>query len=95
MTPLFRPAARRRILFHRQDVAGLGFAIEMQLDTASVELTQHRFNSPLDRRMVRAFAGDEFLDDGPQRRRGQLRVGDAHGVSVLRTAKLATTSQSH
>lgn len=47
LTPLFRPTLRR-IPFHRHDVAGLGFGIEMQLDTASVELTQDRLDSPLD-----------------------------------------------
>jgi hypothetical protein len=32
--------------------------------------------------MVRAVAGDEFLDHGPQNRRGQLHVGDVHGASI-------------
>jgi hypothetical protein len=66
LTPLPIPIARRRISLHRQDVAGLGRTIEMQLDTASVELTQHHLDTPLDRRMVRAVAGDEFRDNGPQ-----------------------------
>ena len=63
LTPLFRPAFRR-IPFHRHNLAGLGLGIEMQLDPASVELTQDRLDSPLDRRMVRAVAGDELVDDG-------------------------------
>jgi hypothetical protein len=39
----------------------------MQLDTASVELTQHRLDALFDQRMIRAVAGNEFLDNGPQR----------------------------
>jgi hypothetical protein len=54
------------MLVHRKDVAGLSFAVEMQLDSASVELKQHLLDPPLDRRMVRAVAGDKFLDDGSQ-----------------------------
>ena len=38
----------------------------MQLDSASVELEQHLLDPRLDRRMVRAVTGDEFLDDGLQ-----------------------------
>jgi hypothetical protein len=40
--------------------------------------------------MVRAVAGDEFLDNGPQRRGRQKREGDAHGVSILRNTKLVS-----
>ena len=83
LTPLFIPTAGRWILFHRTDVAGLRFTVEMQLDSASVELKQHLLDPSLDRRMVRAVAGDKFLDDGSQRCGRQLSVGDAHGVSVL------------
>jgi hypothetical protein len=86
--------ARRRLLIHGQDSAGFGLAIEMQFDTASVELTHDGLDAPLDRRMVRAVAGDEFLDNGPQRRGRQERGGDAHGVSILRNTKLVTTSRS-
>ena len=68
MAPLFISIARRRILLHRQDVAGFSRAVEVQLDTARVELTHHLLDALLDRRMVRAVAGDEFLDNGPQRR---------------------------
>ena len=64
----FSLIARRWILLHRQDVAGFGRAVEMQLDTAGVELTHHLLDALLDRRMVRAVASDEFLDNGPQRR---------------------------
>lgn len=68
VTPLFQLTMRRRIHVHRHDVAGPGFAVEIQFDTASVELIQHRLDPPLDQRMVRAVAGDKFLDNGPQRR---------------------------
>jgi hypothetical protein len=33
--------------------------------------------------MIRTIAGDEFLDNGPQRRGRQLTVGDAHAISVM------------
>ena len=95
MTPLFIPTARRWILFHRQDGADLGFAIEMQLDSVSVKLKQHVVDAPLDRRMVGAVAGDKFLDNGPQRRGRQLRVRDTHGVSILRNTTSTTTPQPH
>jgi hypothetical protein len=48
----------------RHDVAGLGFIIEMQLDSTGFELTQHDLDALLDRSTVRAVAGDEFLDNG-------------------------------
>jgi len=56
---------RRRLFLHRQDVAGFGLTVEMQLDKPSIELAHHSFDAPLDRRMVRAVAGDEFLDNRP------------------------------
>jgi hypothetical protein len=37
----------------------------LQLDTARIELADHVCNVLLDRRMIRAVAGDEFLDNGP------------------------------
>jgi hypothetical protein len=77
------PVARIRRLPARQDVAGRGLGVEMQLDSARFELTEHVCNARLDRRMIRAVAGDEFLDDGPQRHGRQLTVGDAHANSVL------------
>jgi hypothetical protein len=36
----------------------------MQFDTASVELAHYILDTPLDRRMVRTVAGDEFLNNG-------------------------------
>jgi hypothetical protein len=68
LVSLFTPIARRRFVIPRQDVAGLGLAIEMQLGTAGVELTHYSLDPPLDERMVRAVAGDEFLDNGPEYR---------------------------
>lgn len=59
----------------------------MQLDTASVELTQYSLNAPLDRRVVRAVAGDEFLDNRPQCRGRKQRGRDAHGLSILHNAE--------
>jgi len=84
LEPLFIPMASRRILnvVHWQDVACLGFVVEMQLDTASVELTQNLLDAPLDRRMIRAVARDKFFDNGPQRCGRQLRVWDAQGMSL-------------
>jgi hypothetical protein len=68
-TPLFFLVARRRILtvFRNKDVADLRSIIEMQLDAASIEMTQHFLDAPLDRSVVRAVASDKFLDNGPQR----------------------------
>ena len=77
------PVVRTRRLLARQNVAGRGLGVEMQFDTARVELTEHVCNALLDRRMIRAVAGDEFLDDGPQRHGRQLTVWDAHGISIL------------
>jgi len=37
----------------------------MQFDNTGGELTQYGLGAPLDRRMVRAVAGDEFLDNRP------------------------------
>ncbi|KKM63873.1 hypothetical protein LCGC14_1507050, partial [marine sediment metagenome] len=68
MVPSLIPIARRRLLLHRHNVAGLGIAVTMQFHTASVELTNYHLDSSLNRRMVCAVAGDEFLDNGPQRR---------------------------
>ena len=53
-----------RSVLREQDVAGFGGFIEMQLDATRVELTQHCLDAPLDRRMVRAVAGDKFVDHG-------------------------------
>ena len=54
----------------------------MQLDTASVELTQNLLDAPLDRRIIRAVARDKFFDNGPQRCGRQLRVWDAQGMTL-------------
>ena len=62
------------IVLHWHDVAGLGFIIEMHLDSTGFEMAQHRLDPPLDRRMVRAVAGDEFLDNGPQRQQAKVAV---------------------
>lgn len=94
VAPLFNLIARRWLLIHGQDSAGFGLAIEMQFDTARVELTHDGLDATLDRRMVRTVAGDEFLDNGPQRRGRQERRGDAHGVSILRNTKSVITSKS-
>jgi hypothetical protein len=56
---------------NRHDIAGLGPAFEMQLDNAGVELTHLGLDAPLDRGIVRAVAGDEFLDNGTQGSRRQ------------------------
>ena len=74
--------ARALIVLHRHDVAGLGFIIEMHLDSTGFEVTQHDLDPPLDRSMVCAVAGDEFLDNGPQRSGRKLCVGDAHGKQL-------------
>ncbi len=63
----------------------------MQFDSASPKLTQHDFDPPLDRRVVRAVAGDEFLDNGPKRCERQLCVGDAHDVNIPHDWKSTTT----
>jgi len=47
---------------------GFGLVIEMQLDPTSLKLPQHILDSPLDRRIVRAVASDEFLDNSLERR---------------------------
>ena len=62
MTMLFIPITRR------QDVAGFGRVVEMQFDDAGIELVHDGLDAPLDRRMVRAVAGDELFDNCPQRR---------------------------
>ena len=66
-------------ILHRHHVAGLSLIIEMHLDSTDFEVMQHRLDAPLDRGMVRAVASDEFLDNSPQRRWRQLRMGNAHG----------------
>ena len=63
----------------------------MQFDSAGLKLTQHDFDPPLDRRVVRAVAGDKFLDNGPKRCERQLCVGDAHEVNILHDWKSTTT----
>ncbi len=82
-SPPITPVVGCRSLLAGQDVAGRGLGVEMQLDTAPMELADHVCNALLDRRMIRAVAGDELLDNGPQHRRRQLSVGDAHAVIVL------------
>jgi hypothetical protein len=64
---------------NRHDVAALGFLIEMQRNAPGIEVTKHRLDTLLDRRMVRAVAGHEFLDNGPQCRGRQSCVRDVHG----------------
>ena len=59
----------------------------MQFDAAGVELAHDGLDTPSDRRMVRAVAGDEFLDNGSQRRGRQYRVGDLHEASILHNAQ--------
>ena len=81
--PLRTPVVGCRRLAAGQDVAGRGFGVKMQLDSARMELADHVCNALLDRRMIRAVAGDELLDNGPPHRRRPLRVGDAHAVIVL------------
>lgn len=83
----------RKWIFHGQKVACPGFLIEMQLDSANIELMQHLCDTTLDRRVVRAVAGDKLLDNSPQGRGRQMRVGDVHGFSILRNMKSATVSQ--
>ena len=68
LAPLLICIGRRAFLLRRQDVAGFGLVVKMEFDTACVELAQYRLDAPLDRRMVRAVAADEFLDNSPQRR---------------------------
>ena len=60
----------------RQNIAGGRFLFEMQLDTASVELTEHLFNPVVDGRMVGAVAGDELFDDCPQHGGFEQLVGE-------------------
>jgi hypothetical protein len=59
------PVVRTRRLPARQDVAGRGLNVKMQLDSARFELMEHVCNALLDRRMIRTIASDEFLDNGP------------------------------
>ena len=73
--PLFTPISHGWLFFHPQDMAGFGLAIEMQLDNAGAELTHHGLDTPLDRRIVRAVPGDEFLDDGSQAPRATAAWG--------------------
>jgi hypothetical protein len=88
--------ARRWMLtfIHRQYVARLGFVFKMQFDFADVKLKQHQFDALFDRRMVGAIAGDKFLNNGPECRRRQLQMGNAHRVIVLPTAKSIAASLS-
>jgi hypothetical protein len=79
--PTIIPIARILSVPARQDVAGRGVGVEMQLDTARLELAHHVCNTLLDRRMIRAVAGDEFLDHSPQRRGRQLRVPQDHPLT--------------
>ena len=72
------PVGPRFVALHRHDVAGFSFLIEIQLDLTGFELTQHGLDTPFDRRMVRAVAGDEFLDNRSQRQGRQLPVRDTH-----------------
>jgi hypothetical protein len=58
-------------------------------------LMQYLCDATFDRRVVRAVAGDKLLDNSPQGRGRQLRVGDVHGFSILRNTKSATVSQLH
>jgi hypothetical protein len=51
----------------------------MHLDATGCEMAQHSLNPPLDRRMVRTVACDEFLDNSPQRSGRKLRVRYEHG----------------
>lgn len=67
------------IVLYGHDVAGLGFIIELHLDSTGFEMAQHSLDPPLDRRVVRTVARDEFLDNGPQRSGRKLRVRYAHG----------------
>lgn len=70
------------IVLHWHDVAGLGFIIEMHLDSTGFEMAQHSLDPLLDRRMVCTVARDEFLDNGPQRSGGKLCVRYSHGKQL-------------
>ena len=80
LTSLSIPIVRRRVfaLFGRHDVAGFRRFVKVQLDPARLKLPQHPLHSPLNARIVRAVARDEFLDHGPECRRRQFRVWDMH-----------------
>jgi hypothetical protein len=54
------------LIARRHDIAPFGRIVEMQFDNSRVELAHDGLDAPLDRGIVRAVAGDEFLDDGPQ-----------------------------
>jgi len=60
------------------NAARRGVAVVVQRERARLELTQDGVNSRLHRRIVRAVARNELLDDGPQRRGGQLSVRNLH-----------------
>ena len=64
------------------DIAGLGLVIEMQFDTTNVQLPQNALDAPLNGRMVCTVASDELLNNGSERRWGQFRVWDTHGLSL-------------
>ena len=86
--------ALRRTPLHRQDIAGFGLAVEMQLDQTSVELPHDLRDSLLDRQMIRAVAGDELLDDGPAPRATVAWQGCGMGLIYCRSEPLVTTSRS-
>jgi len=48
------------IVLHGHDVAGLGFIIEMHLDSTGFEMTQHSLDPPLDRRIACTVARHEL-----------------------------------
>ena len=75
-----------------QNVAGFGFWLEMQLDAADVELTEHQFDAMFDGRMVGAVAGDNFFDHRTQCLGRKLLMRDAHRVSLPPNAKTITPS---
>ena len=70
------------VVLHWHDVAGLGFIIEMHLDSTGFEMAQHCLDPPLDGRMVCTVARDEFLDNGAQRSGRKLCVRYVHGKQL-------------
>ena len=63
------------------DVTGLGFVIEVQLDTTSLKLPQYVLDATLDEGMIGAIASDELLNNRPKRGWRQAGVWDTHFVT--------------
>ena len=61
-----------------ENIAGLRFVIEVQLDLAGNELRQNGFYPALYGRLIRAVTGDKLLDNGLKRLGRKKCVRNTH-----------------